>query len=94
MNRGYFIVPNIGKRYKYFIEVKQYNPNVFQYEYFLLLSTDKFDNNCRTCRIDDYGRLKVKVKGEFADVLNDIKGNIDFNYKESTDTFDVWQVDI
>ena len=37
---GAFIVPAIKKLYKYYIEVKRYNPNTLCYEYFLLLGTE------------------------------------------------------
>lgn len=93
--RGFLVVPAINKKYRYFIEVARYNPNIFDKEYFLLLSTDKFDANCRTCRVDDYGRLKIKVIGEFKDYVNNIAkdvGNLQVVYIESADNYDVWQV--
>lgn len=96
LNRsGAFIVPAIKKLYKYYVEVKRYNPDALCYEYFLLLSDKKFDVQCRKCRVDDYGRLKVKLHGEFLDfVANECtsNGNVQFNYEESEDCYDIWKI--
>lgn len=94
-NRGFFIIPNIGKEYKYYVEVKRYNPNKFCYQYFLLLNTYKFDPQCKKCRVDDYGRLKLKLHDElleFATSIMRICGNVKTDYIESESDYDVWEM--
>ena len=94
-NKGFFIVPKISKIYNYYIEVKRYNPNKLSYEYFLLLSDKKFDNQCRKCRVDDYGRLKAKLHDElleFASSIMSVRGNIDMNYIETQEEYDIWEL--
>ena len=81
--------------YNYYIEVKRYNPSTLCYEYFILLGTDKFDEQCRKCRVDDYCRLKVALHGEVLDfVASEMKnrGNIQFEYYETEDNYDVWRI--
>lgn len=92
---GAFIVPIIKKLYRYYVEVKRYNPNTLCYEYFLLLSDKKFDSQCRKCRVDDYGRLKVILHNEVKQyVIAEIaaRGNVQFEYVESDSLYDVWQI--
>ena len=92
---NFLIVPAIKKLYKYYIEVKRYNPNTLCYEYFLLLSDKKFDAQCRKCRVDDYGRLKVMLHNEVKQYVIDetaARGNVQFEYIESDSLYDVWQI--
>lgn len=94
-SKDFFIVPNIGKLYRYYIEVKRYNPNTFYYEYFILLGTEKFDTQCRKCRVDDYGRLKAKLHGEVLNFVSSeirTRGNVQFVYDETDDIYDVWRI--
>lgn len=95
-DKGFLVVPNIAKLYRYYIEVKRYNPNTLCYDYYLLLSTDKFDAQCRKCRVDDYGRLKAKLHDETLSFVSaemcDV-GNVQFTYDESEDRYDVWRFD-
>lgn len=94
-SKGFFIVPNVIKLYNYYIEVKRYNPTKFCYEYFLLLGVNKFDSQCRKCRVDDYARLKAKLHGEFMDYTSSImtaRGNINMEYVESVNEYDVWEL--
>lgn len=91
--RSLFIVPIIKKNYKYYIECARYNPNTFSREYFLLLSEEKFDNNCRKCRVDNYGRLKLILHGECKCYAIDeiaARGNIDVEYLETEDVYDIY----
>ncbi len=94
-SKGYFIVPDIKKIYNYYIEVKRYNTNNICYEYFLLLGIEKFDSQCRKCRVDDYGRLKVKLHKELAEFVSTettYRGNVKFEYIESEENYDIWQI--
>ena len=92
---GVFIIPNIKKNYRYYIEAAIYNQQTCDKEYFLLLSTINFNDNCRKCRVDDYGRLEVIIKGEIKDyIIREVKerGNVNVEYLESSDTFDVYTI--
>ena len=90
------VIPNLKEKYRYYIEAISTNPNNLTKNYVLLLSTDKFDEQCKTCRIDDFGRLKVNIKGEFKNyIINELKSrpNINIEYLESEDNYDVYLVE-
>lgn len=92
---GVFIIPNIKKNYRYYIEAAIYNQQTCDKEYFLLLGMTNFNDNCRKCRVDDYGRLKITIKGEIKDyIIREVKerGNVNVEYLESSDTFDVYTI--
>lgn len=94
-SKGWLIVPAIGKKYKYYIEVARYNPNKCYREYFILLSFTAFSSQCRRCRVDDYGRLKLVPKGEIKDIFTEQMkdyGNVTFEYVESEDDYDVFSI--
>ena len=94
-NKGIFIF-NITKRsYKYYIEAALNKENGNR-EYYFLLSDTKFDNNCRKLNIDSYGRCQIKVKGEMKDFITEeieYRGNVNVNYLESKDEYDVYIVE-
>jgi hypothetical protein len=94
--RGFFIVPRIGKNYKYYIEASTFNPNTGDDDYYILISDICFDEQCKKCRVDDYGRLKIPVTGLIKDYLiNESKnrGNFNFEYIESLDAYDVYIIE-
>lgn len=94
-DKGYLIVPAIGKVYKYYIEASRFNPKKYDKEYFILLSTDKFSSQCKRCRVDDYGRLKLVPHGEIKTILNQQMlevGNVSFEYIESEEQYDVFGI--
>lgn len=81
--------------YKYYIECARNNESTGGREYFLLLSDKFFDDNCRKCRVDDYGRCKINIRGEIKDyIIDEIKnrGNVEVNYISSEDGYDIYQV--
>lgn len=92
--RKKFIFPvDIG--YKYFLEAAQYNPDKGYNEYFILLGTDKFDDNCRTCEVNMYGKCKLNIIGELKDYIieqSKDRGNLKVEYVESGEDFDVFSV--
>lgn len=94
IKRGLFIFP-INRKYRYYIECARNNEHDGNREYFILLSNIKFDKNCRICHVDSYGRCQIKVRGEMKDfILRETKwrGNIEVEYIESTDAYDVFTV--
>lgn len=95
-NRGFLIIPNAKRKYKYYVIGAQYNPNKLAKEYFILFGFEKFDENCRRCRLDDYCRFKLVIKGEVKDyIVREIKdrGNIDCKYLESEENYDVYLIE-
>ena len=60
-------------------------------EFLLLLMIEQ----CRKGRVDDYCRLKVTLHGEVLDFgASEMKdrGNIQFEYYETEDNYDVWRI--
>lgn len=89
------IVPHINKLYRYFVECARYNQQTFEREYFILLGVKQFNPNCRKCKVDDYGRLKIPIKGELKiNVIAECRdrGNVQIEYIESTDCYDIFQI--
>lgn len=92
--RKKFIFP-VKVGYKYFLEAAQYNPDKGYNEYFILLGTDKFDDNCRTCEVDMYGKCKLNIIGELKDYIieqSKDRGNLKIEYVESGEDFDVFSI--
>lgn len=83
---------SINKNYRYFLEAA--TDNAFGGRtYYLLFSNHKFNQSCRICQRDGYGKIKLKLKGEIKDYVYDYcnrYGNIDFEYVESADDYDVF----
>lgn len=90
---GYFIVPNINRGYKYFMQCRKYNDILDVYEYFILISNTKFDEHCLSCRDNYYGKLKLSLNKELDNhVRNEIKykGYVNFTYLETCNNYDVY----
>ena len=90
---GIFYIP-INHTYKYYIEaiVPQTGGGV---KYYILLGKTKFDNNCRICHTDAYGRVQVRIKGSFKEfVLDELKerANLNVEYIESADDYDAYHI--
>jgi len=91
--KGIFYVP-LKSSYRFYIEASQFTKDN-GIEYYILLSKTKFDNNCRLCHTDGYGRVQIKVKGDLLNyIINESKerGNITVDYVESSDYYDVYRV--
>lgn len=89
-----FVIPlKIG--YTYYVETKLIEENGIT-NYYLLLGFTKFNNNARRCNVDNYGRCKIRIGGEFKDfVINECKerGNINVTYIESKEDYDIYLVE-
>lgn len=89
------VIPKPNRKYKYFVEAIFQKPNGGEKNYVLLLGINKFDEQCKKCSIDDYNRLKIRVGGELLKYLideNNAHGNINIEYLESEDTYDVYEI--
>lgn len=92
-SRGKFVIPNINKQYKWYLEANRYNPVTLYKEYFVLISETQFNEHCRKCKVDNKGRLILDIHGEVEDYIKSeakVRGNVNFDYYESTDYYDVF----
>lgn len=93
---GLFIIPKVTSNYNYYLETKIFNKDLGNYEYYLLLSENKFDNNCYKCKKDCFNRIKIRLSKEIIKELN-TKNNSEFNiniyYVETTNNYDVYQIE-
>ena len=85
----------VKSNYRYFVQASQIDSVTHIKEYFLLLGTEKFDDACKKCQTNQYGRCSVHLSDEFKEyVIQECKerGNIIVEYTESEDTYDVYNV--
>ena len=64
--KGFFIVPNIRRLYRYYVEVKRYNSNTLSYEYFILLSIEKFDT---LVKLDALNKEKIAKITNYSEAI-------------------------
>lgn len=91
---NYFIFP-VDRKYKYFVEAANFNQTKGYMEYFIILDEKPFDENCRKCEVNMYGKCKVKLLGEIKDyVRNECRerGNIEVSYVETINSADVFSI--
>lgn len=92
---GTFYFP-VTKRYRYYVEVKNITETGAE-EYYLLVSDKNFDENCRRCSVDNYGRCKFKPKGELLNYIKEEckeRGNIICEYSNTIQIDDCYSYDI
>lgn len=85
----------VNQQYNYFAQAYQINPVNNIKEYLLLLGKNKFDDSCKKCITNQYGKCNVHLTGEFlVFVKNECKerGNIIVEYMESDEDYDVYLV--
>ncbi|AXH74525.1 MAG: hypothetical protein KNU04_gp55 [crAssphage sp. isolate ctbg_1] len=90
---GTLYIP-IETKYKYFLETRVLDENGYT-QYYFLFGKEKFNKHCRKCQSDSYGKIKLRPKGEIKEYIHDTcksDGNIELEYIESTDTYDVFMV--
>ena len=86
------------KFHKYYTLAKRFNPELNNYEYFIILLDDK--DNSRTyynTKLDDYGRVKIRLNELYND--SDLKYleqdcNINIKLIEHEISADIYQLDI
>lgn len=94
--RGNLYIPLTGARYRYFLEVSNYDPDTGDDYYYIMFGNIKFNEHCRLCAVDMYGRVQVPVKGVIKDyILRETKerGNVEVKYLESTENYDIFSVE-
>lgn len=78
-----------GIKAKYFLEVVQNKES--KKNYLIIFSNNPIHKLCKTCNIDNYGRLKVKLNyhDKFIESIIDKDSNIDLDYVEDGTENDV-----
>ena len=92
--KGLFYFPTVTG-YKYFLECSKINPLNNDIEFYILLGKTKFDPNCKSCHLDNYGRCQLKISGKIKEfVLNELeyRGNFIMEYVETEDGYDVFEL--
>lgn len=94
-NKRGLLIFRLQNNYSYYCQAKKYNPNTNEYEYFLLLGKNKFNDNCNLFYRDDYGRYKIRATGELKVYMDNITNedmNFDLVYIETNGCYDAWQI--
>lgn len=94
VKNGIFYVP-INEKYKYYLEVSQDN-SYGGVDYFILFGKTKFNRHCKSCQCDNFGHIKLRLKGAIKDYVFETcerYGNINVDYVESNDYYDVFSVE-
>lgn len=89
------VIPNIKSNYKWYLEVARNKETTLEREYFILFSSEKFDEHCRKVLLDGGKRPCIVINGELKKYITEeisIRGNVEVEYVESEDTYDTWQV--
>lgn len=81
--------------YNYYLECSRINEITEEEEYYILFGANKFDDNCRPCSIDNYGRYRIRLHGKlkqyvYNETLN--RGNILINKINETNDYTVYNI--
>ena len=63
------LVCRFNKKYKYYLECYLYDEKLDDNKYYILLSEEKFNENCFKTNIDDFGRYKIRLHGIMKDYI-------------------------
>ena len=81
--------------YKWYLEVRDYNMETQEYNYYILFSATKFDENCKRITFDDYGRERIQVGAamhkELMNLLVDGK-ILNLEYKGGNNRYDKYAI--
>lgn len=92
IKKGLIFFPCPTSHYRYFVECAL-NVDKLGRQYYILLSSIKFNENCRICQTDCYGRVKIPVRGELKDYLSNNYNNsfnINIELQDRCDIYDVF----
>lgn len=94
--KGLLVVPNVfSKHYKWYVEVARTNPITADRNYFILFSTERFDDNCIKVSKDSSKRPCIELHRELKDYVDreiHARGNVELEYIESETEYDVWEL--
>lgn len=95
-NNRQSLVCRFQQRYDYYVECSRFDPDKQCYHYYLLLYKDKLNDNCRKINNDNYGRSIIMLHNDMNNYVKSeckIRGNINVEYLESTEEYDVYSVE-
>ena len=78
---------------KYYLEADYYSPTEGR-KLIIILSKEKIDSNCRQCKVDNYGRLKIKpvAHREYLQAVYSRDSNIQFVLDSMNDEFVAYRI--
>lgn len=85
----------VKKSYVYYVECAINDENNGGRSYYILVSEQKFNSNCRRCHVDNYGRCQIKIRGEIKNYIvkeTEFRGNIDADIVESNEYYDAYNI--
>lgn len=94
-SKGLLFFPVINKNYKYYLEVLEHNTDIHSYDYLLLLSDHEFNHSCRRCKVDEYGRCQIQLRGEVKEYAIKecaARANLIVDFKRACDEYDVFKL--
>ena len=81
--------------YKYYLECTKTNDVTFDTEFYILLGKIKFNENCKRCHVDNYGRCQIRPAGILKEYIIrecEERGNFVMDYIESRETYDIYNL--
>lgn len=91
-NHNQLIIPMKGFFHKFYMIAAR--DDHLNERFFILFGYDKFDDNAREIKKDDYGRLKVNLNGNFKNFVKEQlskRKNLDLCYTESKCGIDIYE---
>ena len=78
---------------KYYLEADYYSSTEGR-KLIIILSKEKIDKNCRQCKVDNYGRLKIKpvAHREYLQTVYSRDSNIQFVLDSMNDEFVAYRI--
>lgn len=80
-------------KYRYFLEVSSTDPETNMIQYYILIAKTKFNENCRLCEVDGYGKCKIRPKGELKEYIKKEsieRGNLICNFIDRNSDYDTY----
>lgn len=89
-----FLFP-VKKGYRYYLETSTVDNDTGLISYYLLLSKTIFDDNCRLCEVNGYGKCKIHPRGELKTYISrecEERGNITCDLIDANRMYDVYAI--
>lgn len=82
-------------KYKYYLECSRINEQTHDLEFYIFLSKVKFNQNCKSCHVDNYGRCQIRPAGKLKEyILEESKERANFimDYLETVNDYDIYNL--
>lgn len=87
---------HVKSNYKYYLECSRLNEETKDIEYYILISTEKFNPNCKLCHVDNYGRCQIRPAGKLKEYIieeSKERGNFIMEYLETENNYDIYRLE-